>query len=84
VQVSRDEHGAAASAMRAAERQMGPRRRRPPGWRRGVGDRREPHGAAALEKRRGEKRGERERAAWERQEQGEARGYQGRRPPEGG
>jgi hypothetical protein len=51
---------------------MGPRRRRPPGWRRGVGDRQKPHGAAALEKRRGEKRGERERAAWERQEQGEA------------
>jgi hypothetical protein len=76
VQVSRDEHGAVASAMRAAKRRMGPRRRRPPGWRRGVGDRREPHGAVALEKRRGEKRGE--------TGAGRGGGYQGRRPPEGG
>ena len=83
VQVSRDEHGAAASAMRAAERRMGPRRRRPPGWRRGVGDRRKPHGAAALEKRRGEKRGERESRLGE-TGAGRGGGYQGRRPPEGG
>jgi hypothetical protein len=35
--------GVAASAMRAAERRMGPRRRQPPRWGHGVGDRREPH-----------------------------------------